>query len=95
LPGEQVTGVVFSRVSADGEEGFPGELHIEAAYYITAASELVFTWSAKFCGQNKLNTPSPINLTNHAYWNLSGDFKQATVDQHKLKLFSSNYLPLD
>jgi len=39
-------GIVFTRVSADGEEGFPGELKIEAGYFLTAASELVFTWTA-------------------------------------------------
>ena len=39
--------------------------------------------------------PTPINLTNHAYWNLSGDFRQATVANHKMMLNSSKYLPLD
>lgn len=90
-----MAGVVFSRVSADGEEGFPGELLIEAGYFITEWSDLVFTWSAKFCGANKNNTPTPINLTNHAYWNLSGDFQQPTIGDHHLKLKCSNYLPLD
>ena len=79
LPQEQVTGVVFTRVSADGEEGFPVELKIEAGYFITAVSELVFTWAAWPKGENKFNTPTPINLTNHAYWNLSGNFTQPTV----------------
>lgn len=39
--------------------------------------------------------PTPINLCNHAYWNLSGDFKQPTIANHKLKLNSTYYLPLD
>lgn len=39
--------------------------------------------------------PTPINLTNHAYWNLSGDFKQATIADHQMKLNCSTYTPFD
>lgn len=55
----------------------------------------MFTWSARFSGVNEKNTPTPVNLTNHAYWNLSGDFQQPTIVDHHMKLMCSNYLPLD
>lgn len=53
LPGEQVVGVVFSRTSEDGEEGFPGEVKVEAGYFMTACSDLIMMWKAKLTGGAK------------------------------------------
>ena len=87
--------MLFNRISKDGEEGYPGRIKVEAGYYITADSELIFTWRAHFVEEHPTHMPTPINLCNHAYWNLSGDFKQPTIANHKLKLNSTYYLPLD
>ena len=88
-------GVLFSRISEDGEEGYPGRIKVEAGYYITADNELIFTWRAYFVEKHSSNMPTPINLCNHTYWNLSGDFKQPTIANHKLKLNCAKYIPLD
>jgi len=78
IDGQQAVGILFSRVSEDGEEGFPGRVEVQAGYFMTATSDIVFTWRAKLVSSEDLSSqlfPTPINLTNHAYWNLSGDFK--------------------
>lgn len=86
-------GVKFTRLSKAGEEGFPGDVMIEAGYYIVPDSdELYITWKATLVeGQDK-NTTTPINLTNHTYWNLSGE---RTIKNHVLKLPSEQYLVMD
>lgn len=91
---EQVAGVMFTRVSEDGEEGFPGEVKVQAGYFITANSDLIMTWKAELTGGIR-DMPTPINLTNHAYWNISGDFKQKTIAEHRLQMNCAKYIPLD
>ena len=48
-------------------------------------------WEASTDG----NKQTPINMTNHAYWNLSGNFKDATIASHKMQLNCDKYLPMD
>lgn len=45
--------------------------------------------------QDDEGTETPINLTNHAYWNLSGDFKELTIGDHELELNCSKVLEFD
>ena len=68
--------VVFKRVSDDLEEGYPGRLNVCVVYSLTKENclEMTFTASGNV-------VPTVVNMTNHAYWNLSGDLKR-TVDQH-------------
>lgn len=58
------------------EEGYPGRLEVKACYSLTSANELdiVFETSGN-------DVPTIVNMTNHAYWNLSGNL-QRSVDQH-------------
>ena len=72
--------IVFSRVSPDMEEGYPGDLHIKATYSLTKQNELDMVFEAE--GNDK---PTIVNMTNHAYWNLSGNCKRP-VDHHVLPI---------
>ncbi|MGE9267466.1 MAG: aldose epimerase family protein [Verrucomicrobiales bacterium] len=85
-PGQ--AGVTLTRISPDGEEGFPGRLDLRVSYLLNDENELTFTAEAVS------NAPTPINLTNHTYWNLSGDPGSAITD-HELRLDASHYLPTD
>ncbi|HDQ45525.1 MAG TPA: galactose mutarotase [bacterium] len=79
-------GVILTYLSANGEEGYPGNLHVKVVYTLTDQDELRIDYEAT------TDQPTPVNLTNHAYWNLAG---KGTIRDHTLKLFSSRYLPVD
>jgi aldose 1-epimerase len=62
-------------VAEDGENGFPGKVTAVTTYKVTADNMLDITWEAE------TDKPTIINQTNHNYYNLSGDFTQASYDQ--------------
>jgi len=80
--------VTFSHASPDGEEGYPGNLGVSVKYTFTETHELSIEYEAK-CDQDTL-----VNLTNHSYFNLSGEGSGSILD-HELKLFSSEYTQID
>ena len=81
-------GVVFKYVSPDGEEGFPGALTTRVTYTLTDKNELKIDYEAV------TDQATPINLTNHAYFNLSGA-GAATILDHELMLDADHYTPID
>jgi aldose 1-epimerase len=78
--------LVLSYASADGEEGYPGNLRANVTYSLTANNELAIEYGAT------TDEETLINLTNHSYFNLGG---VATVEDHLLRLAAARYLPVD
>ncbi len=81
-------GVRFTYRSRDGEEGYPGNLSVAVTYTLNEAGELALEYEAR------TDAPTPVNLTNHAYWNLRGAGSGPMLDQEAV-FFSSYYLPTD
>jgi len=78
--------VRFTYLSPDGEESYPGNLQVTVTYTLTEADELKLEYRAE------TDQATPINLTNHSYFNLaaSGD-----ILGHRLYLNSDQYTPVD
>ena len=76
--------LVLSRISADGEEGYPGNLFVRFGYRLTNDNQLILEYNAE------ADTDSLVNLTNHAYFNLDGENSESILD-HTLTLYSSRY----
>ncbi|HOX32818.1 MAG TPA: aldose epimerase family protein [Spirochaetales bacterium] len=72
-------------LSPDGEEGYPGELEVEARFGLSASGELEVAYEARS------GAASPVNLTNHAYFNLAGEGR-GDILGHRLRLLASSYL---
>lgn len=78
------TELVLSLVSPHGEEGYPGELTVQAIYTLQSNTlELSLTAECD-------DEPTLVNLTNHVYWNLNGE---GNIDGHSLQLSSTAYTP--
>lgn len=86
LPDE--SGVEMTYVSADGEEGYPGQLTVRALYTWDDNNILTLRLRAT------TDAPTIINLTNHSYFNLDGENSGSILD-HTLKIEASTYLPID
>lgn len=80
-------GVIFKYVSEDGEENFPGNLTTEVTFSLTSEREFTIEYRAT------TDKKTPVNLTNHAYWNLSA-FNE-NIHNHNLLIEAETYLPLD
>ncbi|MDZ8120512.1 aldose epimerase family protein [Pontiella agarivorans] len=80
--------VSFSYVSRDGEEGYPGTLQVQVIYTLTDADELIIQYRAA------TDKATPINLTNHTYFNLAGE-GASTVLNHALRIDADCILETD
>jgi len=88
LDKEDEVAVELSYFSPDGEEGFPGNLQIEVTYTVTNQNEFKISYS----GNSEQTTI--VNMTNHSYFNLSGNAKRDILN-HTLQLKSDKVLELD
>ena len=79
--------IVMSLNSEDGEMGYPGNLDVELTYQIVN-NQLEISYKAK------TDKKTPINLTNHSFFNLAGE-GNGTINNHILKLNSDFYIPVD
>jgi aldose 1-epimerase len=78
--------VTFHYCSPDGEEGYPGNLAVKMTYLWSDANELRIDYEAT------TDQDTPINLTNHSYWNLA---ERGSILDHVLTLSASRYTPVD
>lgn len=85
---EDAVGVRFTRVSKDGEQGFPGNLSLEITYLLNRNNEISLTY------RGATDADTPVNLTNHSYFNLSGNTRN-TVFDHELTINADSYLEVD
>ncbi len=81
-------GVKLQYESADGEEGYPGKLTVAVTYTLTHENELQIAYTAT------TDKKTVLNLTNHSYFNLTGNAKRDILD-HQLMIDANTFLPVD
>jgi aldose 1-epimerase len=75
-------------LSKDGEEGYPGNLDVTVQYTLTNDDELKIEYDAV------TDKATPVNITNHSYFNLTGDMNKTILD-HTLMIDADHYTPVD
>lgn len=76
----------LSRLSPDGEEGYPGNLSVKVTYELTEANEWIINYQAES------DKDTVINLTQHAYFNLDGG---GLIHEHQVRVLADQYIPTD
>jgi aldose 1-epimerase len=85
---DDAVGVRMGLTSPDGESGFPGTLDVTATYTLTDDNALIVDFSAT------TDQPTPLNLTQHSYFNLAGH-DRGDVLGHQLTIAASRFTPVD
>lgn len=81
-------GVVFTYTSPDGEEGYPGTLSAKVTYLLTADNRVMFSYQAT------TDKATPVNLTQHSYFNLAGPSSDSILD-HEMMIAADHFTPID
>jgi len=82
------TSITFSIVHPDGLEGWPGNLSVEMTYALKDDNSFEISYKAT------TDAATPVNMSNHTFFNLSGDCSK-TVNGYELQIFASNTTPVD
>ena len=85
---ESGVAVTFRHTSPDGDEGYPGTLRVTVTYTLTDRNELIVEYEAA------TDKPTPINLTQHSYFNLAGE-GTGDVLAHVLTIDADRFVPVD
>lgn len=78
--------IIFGLISEDGDQGFPGEIKVTVDYLLTDSNQVMINYIAT------TDQTTPINLTNHAYFNLDGE---GDILGHQLYVNADYYLAVD
>lgn len=81
-------GVILQHTSPDGDEAYPGNLDVRVTYTLNDGNELAVDYHAT------TDKATPINLTQHTYFNLAGDGRPDVTD-HILTINADRYTPVD
>ena len=82
------SGVAFTYLSKDGDDGFPGNLKLKVTYTLTDANELVIDYEAT------TDKATPINLSQHSYFNLAGE-GTSDILNHEIMINADRFTPVD
>lgn len=85
---DSVPALTLHYMSKDGEEGYPGNLHVTVVYTLSDENELGIEYNAT------TDKPTVVNLTNHSYFNLTGN-SDNTILNHVVKIDADAYTPVD
>ena len=81
--------VTLRHISPDGDQGYPGTMTVDATYSLDEANALTIDYRAT------TDQPTIVNITNHAYWNLSGEGSVNGAMGTQLTIAAQTYLPTD